>query len=187
MPGLSALQSVSSWSIGQFLVTNRGTMRALPAVVARTVVLAIIVVLGACSSGGSSKTTPRTTSAGGSTSVASAPQGSPVAVVLKDSHGVSGSMTMIVSPNGVRTGAATFTVRNEGTIQHEFVVVKTERALTLGANGRVGERGAVGALRAIAPGETKSITLHLKVGKYELVCNLKDHYGRGMHVPFTVR
>ena len=37
-----------------------------------------------------------------------------------------------------------------------------------------------------AAGETKTLTLKLAPGKYELLCNIEEHYGKGMWIPFLV-
>jgi hypothetical protein len=114
-------------------------------------VLGVAVVAGAlaaCSSGGSDahRGTP--------------PIAVPVAIVIKDSTGLGGPMTMTVSPDTVAHGAVTFTVRNAGTMRHQLVVVRTSAGvLTSGASQRVSERGAVGAIRVLRPGVTKSLTV----------------------------
>ena len=94
---------------------------------------------------------------------------------------------MIVSPSVVRPGLVTFTVTNQGTIAHELVVLKGSRKLVPSGAGTVSEKDAVGSVRDIAPGTSKSLTLNLEKGAYELVCNLSGHFARGMHGRFTVR
>lgn len=96
----------------------------------------------------------------------------------------------------VAAGSVTFTVTNDGTIPHEFVVLQTETPAgdfpidtfegeperfnedTAGTN--VGETGDMDA------GTTKTLTIDLAPGHYALVCNLPTHYGLGMHTDFTV-
>ena len=105
----------------------------------------------------------------------------------KDSTGLSGPMTMTVSPDTVGPGVVTFTIRNAGTIRHQLLVVRTSAAvLTPGANQRVSEHGAVGAIRLLRPGVITSLTVELTAGKYQLLCNLPGHDARGLHVPLTV-
>jgi uncharacterized cupredoxin-like copper-binding protein len=86
-------------------------------------------------------------------------------------------------------GRVTFRVHNAGTITHEFVVIKTERAasdLPI-KNGRADEAGNVGETGDLEPGLTKSVSLKLAPGHYALICNLPGHYLAGQHTDFTVR
>jgi uncharacterized cupredoxin-like copper-binding protein len=40
----------------------------------------------------------------------------------------------------------------------------------------------------LQPGETRTFTINnLAPGNYVLVCNLADHYGKGMRAAFTVK
>jgi uncharacterized cupredoxin-like copper-binding protein len=92
-----------------------------------------------------------------------------------------------VTPSSVAAGSVTFTVKNDGTIKHEMVVLKTDgAALTINSDGKVSESTSVGEIGDIQPGKTESVTLDLKAGQYELICNIKDHYKMGMHAAFTV-
>ena len=87
-------------------------------------------------------------------------------------------MTMSASPDSVAPGVVRFEIRNTGTVRHELVVMRTTQGLSLRVNGDgvVSEVGAVGAIRNIAPNESKALTLTLSTGTYELVCNRKGHY-----------
>lgn len=137
--------------------------------------------LGGCSSGGSS-----TDRAARDTSAAR-PTGTKVAVVIRDTKGFDGPMTMTVSPNSVAAGLVTLRVKSSGTIPHEMVVVPTHgTALTPGSADTVSETGVVGALRKLPPGTTKLLTLNLPAGEYQLMCNFSGHFARGLHVPFSV-
>jgi uncharacterized cupredoxin-like copper-binding protein len=95
-------------------------------------------------------------------------------------------------------GKVTFHVTNDGTVDHEFVVVKTD----LGVNdlptkddGTFDESGAgvqvIDELEMIDAGETMDLTIdNLAAGKYVLICNMFEagvaHFQRGMRVAFTV-
>lgn len=149
----------------------------------RMVSVAAVLVMGtsalvACSSRGSQQTATTTTSR--------PDRGPRVTVVIKDSKGTNGPMTMTVSPNATTAGPVTFAVRNAGTVAHQFIVVRTDApALTPGPDQRVSAQGTVGAIRRLAPGATKSLALTLTAGKYQLMCNLPGHYALGLHVVFT--
>ena len=153
--------------------------------------------------GSSSKSSSSTQPTGGGLTVAStAPAGTAttVNVVLGDTAGLKGKMTMTVSPATAPAGKVTFTVKNNGTITHELIVLKTPTEytklpisdagdppapVTSGAN-KVSETTSVGETGDVAKGETKSVTLDLDAGAYVLVCNIAQHYGLGMRAPFTV-
>ena len=143
----------------------------------------------------------RTDRAEGATSVAPAPvaqasvapatvvAGGPITVALNQ-------WSITPQASQIAAGPVTFTVSNDGTITHEFVVMKTDTPAagfhigsfegeqfrvnedTVGTN--VGETGDMKA------GMTKTITIELKPGHYVFMCNLPAHYGLGMHTDFTV-
>ncbi len=91
----------------------------------------------------------------------------------------------------VPAGDVTFQIRNAGTIEHEFVVVKTDLAadkLPMG-EGEVDEDspqlGAVDEVEDIEPGATPTLTVSLPAGHYVVFCNIPGHYQLGMHADFT--
>jgi len=85
-------------------------------------------------------------------------------------------------------GLVRFTVRNAGAINHEFVVLRTDKqAGSLLKGGEADERGNVGEIGDLPPGSAKTLALRLKAGHYALICNLPGHYAAGQHSDFTVR
>jgi uncharacterized cupredoxin-like copper-binding protein len=85
-------------------------------------------------------------------------------------------------------GKVTFNVKNDGTITHEFVVIKTNNtAGSLLKGSRADETGNVGETGDLAAGASKSVTLTLPAGHYALICNLPGHYKAGQHTDFTVK
>ena len=95
--------------------------------------------------------------------------------------------------NIVKAGDVNFSVSNNGTINHELLVIKSD--LPLGAfpmrsdnkfneddptSKNVGESGEYEV------GKTKTFTAKLDPGHYQLVCNIPGHYVKGMHIAFTV-
>jgi uncharacterized cupredoxin-like copper-binding protein len=95
-----------------------------------------------------------------------------------------------VSPTSTQAaaGKVTFNVKNDGTITHEFVVVKTDNAAgSLLKGSRADETGNVGETGDLAAGASKSLTLSLPAGHYALICNLPGHYKAGQHTDFTVK
>lgn len=97
-----------------------------------------------------------------------------------------------VTDHVAKAGDVTFTVTNYGTIQHEFLVIKSDYLagqipfegdkFNEEANGieNVGETGE------FDPGLTKTVTVKLAPGRYQLVCNIPGHYKKGMSLPFEV-
>jgi len=95
----------------------------------------------------------------------------------------------IPAVQGAPAGSVTFTVKNTGKVEHEFVVVKTLRpAGSLAShNGEASEAGNVGEIGSVKPGQEKKLTLTLKKGHYSLLCNLPGHSKSGQFTDFYVR
>lgn len=90
-------------------------------------------------------------------------------------------------------GAVTFRVTNAGSIRHEFVVVRTSLApglIPVESDARFNENRSdieiVDEIPEWGNGLTKTLTVDLSAGTYQLVCNLPGHYRLGMWTPFTV-
>ena len=96
---------------------------------------------------------------------------------------------VLPSPLSARRGPVAFTVKNTGTIDHEFVVLKTNTAPSKlpVKGGKAVETGRVGKVGPVKPGASKTLTLTLKAGKYVLICNVLGHYKAGQRVGFQVR
>ena len=88
-----------------------------------------------------------------------------------------------------RAGRVTFVVRNDGTMDHEFVVLRSDRhhhSLVV-KKGRAVETGRLGEIPLIRKGATKSITLKVPRGRYVLLCNILGHYQLGQYASLRVR
>ena len=109
------------------------------------------------------------------------PAANTVTVVMKDRSFQSSTRT-------VPAGKVTFVVRNAGTMEHEFVVLRTDRHhhLLSMKSQQASEAGAKGEIEEFASGRTKRLTLTLAPGKYVLLCNLPGHYKRGQFISFVV-
>jgi Uncharacterized copper-binding protein len=129
---------------------------------------------------------------GATTAVAATKPTTTVTVDVGDTAGLSGAMTMTVSPTSAPAGKVKFVVTNSGTILHEFVVLKLKGTKTYDKlvvnpkTNKVSESTTVGEVGNVPKGKSKSKTLTLKKGKYALVCNISKHYGLGMRAGFTV-
>ena len=85
-------------------------------------------------------------------------------------------------------GKVRFVVTNIGTVEHEFVVLKTAKpAGNLLKGKEADESGAVGEIGGVPPGQARTLNLTLKPGHYSLICNLPGHYKTGQFADFYVR
>ncbi len=170
-------------------------------------VLATLGVLPSCASNGSGASGGNTLEGGvkipGATTPGATPATTTVHVTLGDTHGLAGPMTLSVSPDTAPIGNVTFVVTNTGTIDHEAVVLKTNVAfdkipinnggdppvpVKVGAN-KVSEDTNIGETGDpnLKPGDTRTFTIkHMTAGDYAIVCNLAQHYGKGMRTAFTI-
>ncbi len=111
-----------------------------------------------------------------------------------------GAMRIFASTTSVPAGSVSFRVANTGSLVHELVVLPlvaghSPGGRQLGSDSRVNEAGSVGeASRNCGPGAGDGIqsgakgwmTLVMKPGTYELVCNLPGHYAAGMYTELIV-
>lgn len=119
-----------------------------------------------------------------------------VSVEADGTQVISGSLSewkVDVSANKAKAGTIRFDIANEGTIGHEFLVVRTDIAsgkIPIEEGDRFSEENPdlemIDEIGEYAKGTTESLTLDLEPGVYQLVCNLAAHYGAGMHTTFTV-
>ncbi|HEY6103239.1 MAG TPA: cupredoxin domain-containing protein [bacterium] len=70
----------------------------------------------------------------------------------------------------VQAGTVIFSVRNEGAVEHTFVIKETGMRLD-----------------GIQPGQTKQLTATLKPGTYTILCDIAGHEEAGMHATITVK
>lgn len=105
-----------------------------------------------------------------------------------------GIMRLVSDRSTVTAGRVSFVAQSIGGAVHELVVLPLSAGQTVGqrtvGGERVSEAGSLGeASRScgagtgdgIEPGATGWVTLNLKPGRYELVCNLDGHYRTGMY------
>jgi uncharacterized cupredoxin-like copper-binding protein len=93
-------------------------------------------------------------------------------------------------------GTTTIDAPNEGKVEHELVVFKSNldpAKLPTDSSGEVDEEkleqeGAeeAGEIEDVEAGESKSREFDLPPGKYVMFCNLPGHYERGMYGTITV-
>ena len=108
----------------------------------------------------------------GSGSATLPPQGSPTAppegVIAVSAFEYAFDPSAITVP----AGEVTFSVKNTGTIEHEFEIFKGETV--------------VDEVEGLVPGLTKDLTVTLEAGDYTFVCKLAGHEEQGMTGTLTV-
>jgi uncharacterized cupredoxin-like copper-binding protein len=114
---------------------------------------------------------------------AEAPAGSQVVAEMAD-------YKITVNVPSVKAGSIKIGVRNLGTMEHSFEVIKTDLAADQlpvdGASAKAKEDGKVGEIKSIPAGKSASVTIDLVPGKYVFICNVAGHYQLGMRTGFTV-
>ncbi len=109
-------------------------------------------------------------------------------------------MMLRISAVTVPAGQVSLVASNLGWRTHELVILKLAGGAAAGrrvpaADGKVAETGSVGeASRSCGSGTGEGITsgsvgwttLTLPPGRYELICNLPNHYADGMYEQLTV-
>ncbi len=109
-------------------------------------------------------------------------------------------MMLRSTPATLHAGAVTFAATNRGWRTHELVILPLTAGATAGhrvpaADGKVSETGSLGEASTpcgagpgsgIPAGSASWTTITLPAGRYELVCNLPNHYADGMHQEFDV-
>jgi plastocyanin len=74
--------------------------------------------------------------------------------------------SMEVDSKGVRPGEVLFMVKNDGNIEHNFVIEGVNTMQRFADN--------------LKPGETRSVRVRLQPSRYNLYCPIDDHKNKGM-------
>lgn len=162
-------------------------MRLPIAALASLALLAGVIVSG-CGSGSSTSTSGSQAVSNTAETKTSAQAGAanPVAFTMTDYAFTPKNPT-------VKAGKATISAPNEGKLEHELIIFKTDKSPTdlPKKSGSVDEdalqKELVGEIPDVLPGETKKATFNLKPGKYLMVCNIPGHYAAGMYGTVTVK
>ncbi len=163
--------------------------------------LFIVGLLGAslgCSSDDNNAST--TTTAAPTTSTTVAVASGAVGVVVKE-------FAIGLTPAVAKAGEVEFSIKNEGKLEHEFVIFKTQlapdklptKAPTSTAASSSGAQAAVGDVdedgagvehiteqEGVEPAKSVTFKATLPAGNYVVICNLPGHYAAGMHATLTV-
>ncbi len=149
----------------------------------RTAGIVAIVVLSAflVACGTNAPTVPVATP-NGTSNVAPAGAG-PVGASLKE-------WTIGLTAPSAKAGSVQFSVRNEGTVPHDLVIVKTDlpanRLPTAGGKVDESQVTVVGRTGQLTPGEGTSVSADLAAGAYVLFCSVIGHYNSGQYAAFAV-
>ncbi len=109
-------------------------------------------------------------------------------------------MMLRAAPAIVPTGTVTFVATNMGWRAHELVILPLADGegagqRIAGPDGKIDETGSLGEASAscasgagegLQAGTSGWTTLTLAPGRYELLCNLPNHYADGMHTELVV-
>jgi uncharacterized cupredoxin-like copper-binding protein len=108
-------------------------------------------------------------------------------------------LRLIPSPSSGSAGQVTFVVTNYGALNHEFLVLPMPAdgigTRPVGSDGKIDESQSLGEAstscgagpgNGIATGSRSWVTLTLRPGNYELLCDVPWHYADGMYAAFTV-
>ena len=109
-------------------------------------------------------------------------------------------MVLMAQPATVQAGQVSFVVENRGWRTHELVVLPLPQGASAGqripsSDGKVDESGSLGEASSscgagtgegIASGAVGWVTVTLAPGRYELVCNVTNHYANGMRQELDV-
>jgi uncharacterized cupredoxin-like copper-binding protein len=112
----------------------------------------------------------------------------------------SAQMRLQARPTTEPAGQISFVAANTGWRTHELVILPLAGTTAAGLrtprpDGKVSETGSLGeASRSCAGGAGSGITsgavgwvtVRLKPGRYELLCNLPNHYADGMHQELVI-
>ena len=109
-------------------------------------------------------------------------------------------MRLVASPSSVSAGTISIIVKNLGWRTHELVILplsgnQQSGQRVPGVDGKVSESGSVGEASkscgagvgsGITSGSASWTTVTLEPGRYELICNLVNHYADGMYQELDV-
>jgi uncharacterized cupredoxin-like copper-binding protein len=85
-----------------------------------------------------------------------------------------------LSPKSIPAGKVTFTVKNAGTVAHDFKLCSSP-------SGGTADTCAGKVTKLIDPGASAALTLTLAKGRYEYLCTVPTHAAAGMKGVLTVK
>jgi hypothetical protein len=175
--------------------------RVRAAIVYLAIVGLAVAATGCTAAGGAPNFTyaPPASAQSAATAPTTAPTASPLAsasaVSASPASGGTISLTewKVTVAGTIKSGKTDVTISNLGTVPHELLVFKSDRAPSAyptDAAGNIKEEGAGVALVSdgdnIDPAGSQTRTIDLAPGKYLFVCNIAGHFKQGMFSVVTV-
>ena len=96
---------------------------------------------------------------------------------------------VILSVATVKAGTVRFGIKNEGSMEHSFELIRTDLPfdqLPTTGDSKAKEDGLIKQVKSIAVGKVSVVTADLAAGKYVVICNVAGHYQLGMRAALTV-
>jgi uncharacterized cupredoxin-like copper-binding protein len=95
-----------------------------------------------------------------------------------------------LSVPSVKAGLVKFGIRNNGTMVHDFDLIKTDLAFDKlpidGGSAKAKADGLVKQMINIAANRSTTLSADLAAGNYVIICNVAGHYQLGMRVSLKV-
>ena len=95
-----------------------------------------------------------------------------------------------LSVASVKAGTIKFGIRNNGTMVHDFDLIKTDLGFDKlpidGGSAKAKDDGLVKQMINIAANRSTTLSADLAAGSYVIICNVAGHYQLGMRVAFKV-
>jgi len=180
--------------------TRPATKAETPRVTRETAALTGTPTTDTATPGGQLPATPGATQPGGQPSAAPVPT-QPPAPQPSNTPPPSGQtidvslreFSLALSEGTAPAGAVTFNVSNDGTVSHDFAVIKTDLspdALPVDPatfQVRLSELNLITFQPPFGSGTSVQVAVDLSAGGYVLICNIASHYQAGMRVAFAVQ
>jgi len=97
---------------------------------------------------------------------------------------------VILSVATVKAGSVKFGIKNEGSMEHSFELIRTDLPfdkLPTTGDAKAKEDGLVKQVKSLPVGKVSVVTADLAAGKYVVICNVAGHYQLGMRAALTVQ
>jgi uncharacterized cupredoxin-like copper-binding protein len=97
---------------------------------------------------------------------------------------------VILSIPTVKAGTVKFGIKNEGSMEHSFELIRTDLPfdkLPTTADAKAKEDGLIKQVKSIAVGKVSVVSADLAAGKYVVICNVAGHYQLGMRAALEVQ
>jgi uncharacterized cupredoxin-like copper-binding protein len=97
---------------------------------------------------------------------------------------------VILSVPTIRAGTVKFGVKNEGSMEHSFELIRTDLPfdkLPTTADAKAKEDGLIKQVKSLPVGKVSVVSADLAAGKYVVICNVAGHYQLGMRAALEVQ